>query len=92
MSTVPIWALWWVWCAAALLLAILEVLVPGFIFLGFAIGAAGTGLLLVFTAGWSLPALLLIFAALSLAAWLVLRRLFKGPKGQVKTFDRDIND
>jgi hypothetical protein len=39
MDTV-LWHLWWVWLAAALGLAILEILVPGFIFLGFAVGAA----------------------------------------------------
>jgi hypothetical protein len=40
----------------------------------------------------TLPVLLLVFSGLSLVAWLVLRRSFKGPKGQVKTFDHDIND
>lgn len=88
-----LWTLWWVWAAAALLLAIVEVLVPGFVFLGFAIGAAAVALILLvsgMTPG--LPVLLLIFAALSLAAWLVLRRVFALPKGQVKTFDHDIND
>ena len=35
---------------------------------------------------------LLVFAVLSLAAWLILRRVFALPKGQVKTFDTDIND
>ena len=33
-------AAWWVWMAAALVLAIVEVLLPGFMLLGFAIGAA----------------------------------------------------
>ncbi|MBY6137945.1 hypothetical protein KUV26_00670 [Leisingera daeponensis] len=88
----PFWALWWVWGAAALALAILEVLVPGFVFLGFAIGAAVVTLLLLAGASISLPPLLLIFAALSLTAWLVMRRYFALPKGQVKTFDHDIND
>ncbi|MBQ4823646.1 hypothetical protein J4729_03650 [Leisingera sp. HS039] len=88
----PFWALWWVWGAAALVLAILEVLVPGFVFLGFAIGAAAVSLLLLAGAGLSLPPLLLIFAVLSLAAWLVMRRFFALPKGQVKTFNHDIND
>ncbi|MBY6054937.1 NfeD family protein [Leisingera daeponensis] len=88
----PFWALWWVWGAAALALAILEVLVPGFVFLGFAIGAAVVTLLLLAGASITLPPLLLIFAALSLTAWLVMRRYFALPKGQVKTFDHDIND
>ena len=89
----PFWTLWWVWGAAALLLAIVEVLVPGFVFLGFAIGAAAVMLFLLASGmGPGLPLLLLIFAALSLAAWLLLRKVFALPKGQVKTFDHDIND
>ncbi len=89
----PFWTIWWVWMAGALVLAILEVLLPGFIFLGFAVGAAITGLLLLLP-GFSvhLAVLLLIFAALSLIAWLVLRRVFALPHGQVKTFDHDINE
>ncbi|MCP4820693.1 MAG: hypothetical protein GY883_15995 [Shimia sp.] len=84
---------WWVWLAAALVLAILEVLAPGFVFLGFAIGAAVMGLMLLGLAQvFSVPMILLIFAALSLAAWLILRRIFALPTGQVKTFNRDIND
>ena len=84
---------WWVWLAFALVLAILEVLVPGFVFLGFAIAAAIVGLMVLGPASLlSLPTLTLIFAALSLAAWLLLRRFFALPKGQVKTFDHDIND
>ncbi|UWQ44332.1 NfeD family protein [Leisingera aquaemixtae] len=87
------WTLWWVWAAAALVLGILEVLAPGFVFLGFAIGGAAVALLLLVSGGsWGLPLLLLIFAGLSLAAWLLLKRLFALPKGQVKTFDHDIND
>ncbi len=38
-----IWATWWAWGAVALGLAILEVLMPTQIFLGFAIGAAFVG-------------------------------------------------
>ncbi|GAA6182154.1 MULTISPECIES: NfeD family protein [unclassified Shimia] len=84
---------WWVWLAAALILAILEVLAPGFIFVGFAIGAAFVGFALIGPLQMlSVPMILVIFAALSLAAWLVLRRVFALPKGQVKTFDHDIND
>lgn len=89
-----LWSIWWVWLAAALVLAILEVLVPGFVFLGFALGSLAVGLLLLLGIGatLSLPILLLIFAALSLVAWLVLRRLFALPTGQVKIIDKDIND
>lgn len=88
-------SLWWVWASAALILAILEVMVPGFIFLGFAIGAAivGAGLFVLGMGGLgSIPVVMVIFAALSLAAWLILRRVFSLKTGQVKTFYTDIND
>ncbi len=89
----PIWSIWWLWLAAALVLAILEVLAPGFVFIGFAVGAAAVGLILLNTGvTLGLPYLALIFAALSLVTWLILRRLFSLPKGQVKTFDEDINE
>lgn len=85
--------LWWVWVAAALVLAILEVVVPGFVFLGFAIGAFLVGMLLLNTGlSLSVPLLFLIFAGLSLVAWLALRSFFALPKGQVTRFHDDVND
>ncbi|MFS4582869.1 NfeD family protein [Phaeobacter sp. C3_T13_0] len=87
-------SIWWVWIAIAIGLAIVEILAPGFIFLGFALGAVVVGIILAITPAGSisLPVLLLIYAALSLIAWLALRHSFKAPKGQVKHFDSDIND
>ena len=88
---------WWAWAAFGLLLAILEMVVPAAVFLGFAIGAGVVALLLGLggmaavggTVGW----MLVIFAAVSLAAWLVLRYVFRLRVGeQVKTFEGDIND
>jgi inner membrane protein len=83
---------WWAWVILGFALGVLEVMVPGFIFLGFAIGAVLTGILvgLGITAG--LPALILIFAVVSVVAWLVLRRVVGVRDGQVKIWDRDIND
>ncbi len=93
VSQPEFYATWWVWASAALGLAVLEVLLPGFLFLGFAIGAGVLALLLLGLGAFAtLPALLLIFAVLSLVAWLGLRRMFTLPGTQVKTFDRDIND
>lgn len=87
-----IWTIWWVWLAVALILGIAEVLVPGFVFLGFAIGALAVSVLVLNTGlALSLPILLLLFAAMSLVAWLVMRRVFSLPKGQVKHFEDDIN-
>lgn len=88
-----LWSVWWVWMAAALVLAILEVVVPGFVFLGFAVGAFAVAMLLLNTGlAVGLAMLLLIFAALSLIAWLVLRRVFAAPRGQVRIVKDDIND
>lgn len=86
------WAVWWVWIAGGFALGVAEVLLPGFIFLGFAIGAVLTGILLGFGITASLPALLLIFAVLSLAAWIALRATLGVHQGQVKLWDKDIND
>ena len=88
-----LWDQWWVWMSGALALATLEVIVPGYFFLGFAAGAFVMGaLFLLGVSGLSLPVSLVIFALLSLAAYLVMRRVFGLKKGQVKIWDRDIND
>ncbi len=87
------WATWWLWVVAGFALGVLEVLAPGFIFLGFAIGAVLTGVLVgIGVLGANLPLLLLAFAVLSVAAWLVLRKTVGVRAGQVKLWDRDIND
>nr|WP_114286300.1 hypothetical protein [Candidatus Halocynthiibacter alkanivorans] len=91
------WDLWWVWVSAALVLAILEIMAPAFIFLGFALGALAVGLLLLLppAAAWlagALPLKLVVFALLSLLAWLILHKVFGLRKGQVKIWHRDIND
>lgn len=92
------WGEWWVWAVAAILLGIGEVLLPSFVLLGFAVGAAVVALVLlvggplaVWLAG-SLPVLLLAFAVISLLSWLGLRMWLGVRRGQVKTFDRDINE
>lgn len=93
MDLASIFSLWWVWLAAALALGILEVLAPGFIFLGFALAAVVMALLhLAVVLTISVPAKLALFAALSLAGWYVMRHVFAAPKGNVKTFKDDINE
>ncbi len=87
------WELWWIWAVAGLLLAIVEVIVPGYIFLGFAIGAIATGVIMLIGLNFGgLPAALAFFAVASLAAWYTLRRVLGIREGQVKIWDRDIND
>jgi inner membrane protein len=88
-----LWEQWWVWMSGAVLLATLEVLAPGYIFLGFAIGAFALGVLILINIPLGgLATMLLIFALLSLGAYLVMRRMFGLKTGSVKIWDRDIND
>jgi membrane protein implicated in regulation of membrane protease activity len=90
-------AIWWVWVAAGLALATLEVLVPGYIFVGFALGAVLTGVMIGLGlpgSGWMVAQplnTLLVFALLSLACWLILRRVL-GRRGQSRRIEHDIND
>ncbi|MEL6168875.1 MAG: hypothetical protein AAFR35_09290 [Pseudomonadota bacterium] len=92
------WANWWIWLIAGIAFAFLELVLPAYVFLGFAIGAVITGLLFLVGGplsawmGGSFPVTILIFAVISLVAWLVLRRAMGIRDGQVKTFDRDINE
>jgi membrane protein implicated in regulation of membrane protease activity len=92
------WAEWWIWAVAAILLAVGEVILPSFVLLGFAIGAGAIALILLVGGplaiwlGASVPVLLLVFALVSLVSWLGLRRWLGVYRGQVKTFDRDINE
>ncbi|CUH59674.1 MULTISPECIES: NfeD family protein [Thalassobacter] len=89
-----LWATWWIWIVAAIILGILEMLAPAFVLLGFAIGAGlvGAGLGLGVLTGFGLPALMAIFAIASLAGWIGLRLMFRIKGDKPKTFDYDIND
>lgn len=87
------WNVWWVWIVAGFALGVLEILAPGYIFLGFAMGALLTGVLLGFgVLGGSLPLLLMVFAVLSLATWFVLRKVVGERDGQAKIWHKDINE
>ena len=87
-------ATWWAWAILALALACLEIIVPAFVFLGIAIGAGCVALVMALGGAGIIgaPLSVLMFAVISLIATLVLRKIFSLPKGQVKTFDGDIND
>jgi membrane protein implicated in regulation of membrane protease activity len=91
-------AFWWAWVAAGMAVAILELLLPGFIFVGIALGFVGTGLILwagVWPTAWigaSFANALLVAAVIALVAWLLLRWTIGVRKGQSKIITRDIND
>lgn len=85
------WTLWWVWACAALGLAILEVLAPGFIFLGIAGGAAIMALITLLPFEMGLPLSLALFGILSMGSWWVLKRVFKPADDQTRIVHEDIN-
>ena len=88
-----LWQEWWVWVVGGIVLGVLEVIAPAFVLLGFSIGALLTGALIAMgILGNSLPILILVFAVTSLLAWIVLRSVFGIRKGQIKVWDKDIND
>lgn len=89
-----LWSVWWVWIAGGFVLGIVEVALPGFIFLGFAGGAMLVGVLLGLglIGGESLPLLLMVFAFASLVIWGGLRLAIGTRPGQVKVWKSDIND
>ncbi len=87
-----IWEIWWVWVAAGLVLAILELFAPGFIFVGFAVGAVVVGVLVLLGVGFTLPWALVVFAVVAVLAWVAARALVGTREGQTKTFDHDINE
>jgi inner membrane protein len=86
------WTVWWVWIVAGFALGVLEVLAPGYIFLGFAIGAVITGALVGFGLTGSPALLVFLFALSSLIAWFGLRSTMGVRRGQVKLWDKDINE
>jgi membrane protein implicated in regulation of membrane protease activity len=87
------WKLWWVWLVFAAMLGVAEMLLPGFILLGFAIGAlAMAALVATGLFGTSFAATVLVFALASVVAWWWLNRVFPRDRGNVRIWDRDIND
>jgi inner membrane protein len=82
------------WFAVGTALAIVEVLLPSFLALGFGIGGW-----LVAIAIWvapsnffQLPVLLLIWAIFSAGSWIVLRSIFKNKHSGSDGKDGDINE
>ena len=87
------WQSGWTWIIIALVLGLLELFAPGYVFLGVAVASGLMGLVLLTGAfSPSLPVLLIIIAVLSGLIWLVLRRVMGVRTGQVRIWDRDIND
>lgn len=85
-------SLWWMWICIALVVGLIELLAPGFIFLGFALGALVMAAVVFVAPGMSVPLMLALFAILSLISWILLRQIFKRQSSGARIVTRDIND
>lgn len=88
-----LWQHPWVWIAGGIALGALEMIAPGFVLFGFAVGAVLVGALIwLGVLGASLPVMLFVWAVIALAVWALARRLMGVRAGQTKIWDRDINE
>ena len=83
---------WWAWVAFGIVLMLLELMMPSYLFLGFGFGAIVTGITLALGMTMSARYLMLLFSIASLISWILLRQVFKLPKENVQTFDQGLND
>ena len=84
--------IWWVWVCAALAIGILELLAPGFIFLGFALAALAMAAIVSVVPFTNIPAMLALYAILSLVAWIGLRQVFRNQSSGARIVTNDINE
>lgn len=91
METQALLSIWWAWLAIAGALLILELMITGYVFLGFAFGAALTAPVVAF-ADPPLTVTLMVFAIASVLSWVGLRYAFPPAPKSVQTFDKDINE
>ena len=82
---------WWVWLSLALILGVVEVLLPGNIFLGFALGALAMVAVVLALPMANVALLAAVFAGLSLAAWVLLHFVFRRQSSGAGIVRRDIN-
>ena len=82
---------WWVWLSLALILGVVEVLLPGNIFLGFALGALAMVAVVLALPMANVALLAAVFAGLSLAAWVLLHFVFRRQSSGARIVRRGIN-
>jgi membrane protein implicated in regulation of membrane protease activity len=82
----------WVWAALGVAFMLAELALPGFLMLGFGLGALGMAAAVAFLAAERLGVLglALVWAGASLVAWIVLSRFFG--RGSRRGDEQDIND
>ncbi len=84
--------IWWLWIAIAIVLGLIELVAPSFIFLGFSLGALATSAFVGLADVPSPPVLMAFFAVVSLLAWVGLRVAFRRQSSDAKIITHDIND
>lgn len=82
----------WQWAVLGLVLGAAEIVVPGFVLLGFAIGALGMAALVWLGFAAALAVQVMVAAGLGLVAWFLLRKRLPHSAGDVRIIDRDINE
>lgn len=87
-----LWQHAWVWVVVAAVLGVLEMALPGFFLLGFAVGALLVAGLVWLGVLGSLPVMVLVAALAAVPVWLLARRLAGVRPGQTRIWDRDINE
>lgn len=87
------WSNGWLWMIAALLLAAVELILPGYVFMGMAGAVLVMGLLLL-TGVWGagLPTTLVATAVLSGLIWFLLSRMIGVDRSAARIWRDDIND
>jgi membrane protein implicated in regulation of membrane protease activity len=60
---------WWAWVAFGIVLMLLELMMPSYLFLGFGFGAIVTGIALALGMTMSAQYLMLLFSIASLISW-----------------------
>ena len=83
---------WWAWVAFGIVLMLLELMMPSYLFLSFGFGEIVTGITLALGMTMTARYLMLLFSIASLISWVLLRQVFKLPKENVQTFDQGLND
>jgi membrane protein implicated in regulation of membrane protease activity len=87
------WAQPWLWVVAGAVMAGAEMLLPGFVLLGFAAGAVlVAGLTWLGLLGNSLPLMVLVCTVAAGVVWALARKLAGVRPGQSRIWDRDINE
>lgn len=75
---------WWAWVAFGIVLMLLELMMPSYLFLGFGFGAIVTGITLALGITMSAQYLMLLFAIASLISWFFCDRFSNSRKGTFK--------